>query len=278
MSLFALHLAASLGAVLTFNPPVEPSVHPGPTPVGAPPAHAAPARPTVNASEALTRLHAGHARFLTQEPLAPRQSLHRVAETAAGQHPFAAILTCSDSRVPPEILFDQGFGDLFVIRVVGNVAGADELGTLEYGVGHLGIGLIVVLGHSKCGAVTAAVDGGEAPGSIPALLKQIQPAVVRTRAAHPRAGKEELVAHAISSNVWVATESILVRSDEIARSLADNKVRVVGAIYDVSTGQIQWLGPHPRQGQLASRVRLNGGTAKVGVAQVEPATEPGHQP
>lgn len=259
MSLLAFHVAGALGTALFLSPPAaEPT-----------PSHAA-TTSTVTAAEALTRLQAGHARFLTQEPLAPRREFARITETSQGQHPFAIVLTCSDSRVPPEILFDQGFGDLFIVRVAGNVAGPDELGSLEYGVGHLHIPLVVVLGHSKCGAVTAAVEGGHAPGSIPALLRQIQPAVQRARAASPQATNPELVPAAITHNVWVGVETILTKSDDIAGALGLGQARVVGAVYDLSTGGIQWLGPHPRQGQLASRIRVlpsaEAPPAKVGVA------------
>src|SRR5262245_22157340 len=107
----------------------------------------------------------------------PRQSAARQRELASGQHPHAAVLSCADSRVAPEIIFDQGLGDLFDVRVAGNIAGDAEVASIEYAAEHLNVPLVVVMGHQKCGAVTAAAEGGEASGHLPTLLQAIRPAV-----------------------------------------------------------------------------------------------------
>ena len=125
-----------------------------------------------------------------------------VKETASGQHPIAVVIGCSDSRVPPEIVFDQGIGDVFVVRVAGNVCDAHEIGSAEYALEHLGVPLLVVLGHTSCGAVTAAVVGGEVPGNVRSLLESIQPAVVKAQHEHPDLRGKDLVAAAIEANVW----------------------------------------------------------------------------
>lgn len=129
-----------------------------------------------NGDEALARLMEGNARYVSAKLNHPDQTLQRRAEVASGQHPFAIILTCADSRVPPELLFDQGLGDLFVVRVAGNIVDDDILGSIEYGVGELATPLVMVLGHERCGAVKATVEsveqGGEVPGHIGAWFKR----------------------------------------------------------------------------------------------------------
>ena len=109
----------------------------------------------------------------------PNQGVERRKELVEGQHPFAIILCCSDSRVPPEVIFDQGLGDLFIVRTAGNVFDNIALGSIEYAVEHLEVPLLVVLGHGQCGAVTATVEGGHAPGHISNVVEAIQPAVVK---------------------------------------------------------------------------------------------------
>src|SRR5947209_5314090 len=127
------------------------------------------------ADQALARLIEGNARYSRHREQHPDETLARRKELQVGQHPFAVVLSCSDSRVPPELVFDQGLGDLFVVRVAGNIAADAVLGSVEYAVEHLGTKLIVVLAHEKCGAITAAVEGGKAPGHLPALVAAIQP-------------------------------------------------------------------------------------------------------
>ncbi|MCA9730151.1 MAG: carbonic anhydrase, partial [Candidatus Eisenbacteria bacterium] len=135
--------------------------------------------------QALEALKAGNDRFVTGTSLFPHLDRKRRYETAKGQTPFVTVIGCSDSRVPIEALFDQGIGDVFVIRVAGNVCDTDEIGSIEYGVDHLGTPLMVVLGHESCGAVTAVVKDAEIHGSIPKLVDNIGPAVATARKFHP---------------------------------------------------------------------------------------------
>jgi carbonic anhydrase len=135
----------------------------------------------VPADQALVRLMQGNQRYARDKEQHPDETLARRRELQAGQHPFAVILSCADSRVPPELIFDQGLGDLFVIRVAGNIAADDDLGSIEYAVEHLHTKLIVVLGHEKCGAVTAAVEGANEPGHLKTVLSAIQPAIQNSK-------------------------------------------------------------------------------------------------
>jgi carbonic anhydrase len=125
----------------------------------------------LSSDSALQKLMTGNKRYYEGNLTHPNQTKVRILEVAKGQHPFAIILGCSDSRVPPEVIFDQGIGDLFIIRVAGNIIDNNALGSIEYAVEHLGVKLVVVLGHEKCGAVDATVKGGEAPGHIKYLIE-----------------------------------------------------------------------------------------------------------
>lgn len=205
---------------------------------------------TRTADDVITSLKQGNERFASGNPTYPHESLMRRAETAAGQHPLATVIACSDSRVPPELLFDEGIGDLFIVRVIGNIGGADETGSAEYGVEHLGTPLLVVLGHESCGAVTAAVNHMEVGGSIPPLLAHIQPAVQTVRKAHPELRGSALIPEAIHANVFHSMQELFTRSEIIRARVRDNKLQVVGAIYDLKSGQVKWLGAHPNQAAL----------------------------
>jgi methyl-accepting chemotaxis protein len=238
--------------------PAEHAAAPATLPAAAAPATApaAPAGPT--AAEALERLKAGNARFVADKPTHPDEGAARRHETAAGQKPFATILSCSDSRVPPELLFDQGLGDVFPIRVAGNVADTDEIGTIEYGTGHLHTPLLVVLGHTKCGAVTAVVRGDKVGGSIPLLVDNIVPAVEEAKKAQQHVdthlgasvSQAELVAAAIRANVFQQMKGVIAGSEEVRELIHAGKLTVVGGVYDIETGQVQWLGEHPQQAAL----------------------------
>ncbi|MDQ8202183.1 carbonic anhydrase [Pelagicoccus sp. SDUM812003] len=206
-----------------------------------------------DSTEAKRSLLLGNERFVSEESIHPNLQMDHRASLAAGQTPFATVIACSDSRVSPELIFDQGLGDLFVIRVAGNVADVDEVGSIEYGIGHLNTPLLVVLGHTHCGAVTAVAQSHEVHGSIPQLVDNISPAVARARAKATKASQADLVAHAVVENVWVSIEDLLDRS-EVARSLLQaGSLRVVGAVYDIETGQVDWLGEHPKQSELVAR-------------------------
>ncbi len=200
---------------------------------------------------ALQRLQGGNARFRAGLSAYPNHdSARRLVTTSLGQKPFATVLACSDSRVPVEILFDQGIGDLFVVKVAGNVAGTNEIGSMEYGVVHLNTPVLLVLGHTHCGAVTAVTKGEEVHGSIPALVDNIVPALEATRHAHPELEGSALIDAVIEANVWQAIADIFTRSPAIAARAAAGEVAVVGAIYDLLSGEVRFLGEHPRQAEL----------------------------
>lgn len=207
---------------------------------------------TPTADDVLTMLKQGNERFASDHPTYPHEGTARRAEVATGQHPLATVISCSDSRVPPELLFDEGLGDLFIIRVIGNIGGVDETGSAEYGTEHLGTPLLVVLGHSSCGAVTAAVTHAEVHGSIPSPLAHIKPAVRIAHRAHPELHGNELVPEAIRTNVLHSMQELFNRSEIIRARVRAGKLKVVGAIYDLQSGQVNWLGEHPRQADLLS--------------------------
>jgi len=210
--------------------------------------------PGISAEGALGMLQQGNARYVSGKPEHPHQSYAERLNTAEkGQHPFATVLACSDSRVPVEILFDRGLGEIFVIRVAGNVANVDEVASMEYAVDHLGTPLLVVLGHTKCGAVTATVEGGEAHGNIAALVKTIVPAVEKTKKSNPKLTGHDLVEACIKQNVWQAVEDLFKTSPILTKKVKDRKLRVMGAIYHIDTGKVVWLGAHPEQDQLVAK-------------------------
>jgi carbonic anhydrase len=186
--------------------------------------------------EALKRLKDGNRRFVENRPSHPHQTPEWRAEITTGQHPFAQVLSCSDSRVVPEILFDTGIGDLFVLRVAGNVVDYAILGSLEYGAAHLNVPLIVVLGHTCCGAVTAAVDGVDTNDHIIALVESLTPAVESTRGM-----PGDPVENAVRANVRVGTEVLRQSEPTLAPLNRRGTIRIVGAIYDIATGRVEWL-------------------------------------
>ncbi len=219
----------------------------------------------------LQMLTEGNLRFALGQSTHPNISFsRRLLTTTDGQAPYATVIACSDSRVPVEILFDQGVGDLFVIKVAGNVADTDELGSAEYGVDHLGTPVLMVLGHSYCGAVTAVTTGAEVHGSIPQLVDNIVPAVEKAKLAHPNAETPELISAAIEENIWQAIEDILTKSHAIAGRAAEGKVVVVGATYDILTGKVKILGQHPKQTELLGGVTP---PAHAAPAHAEPAKD-----
>lgn len=214
-------------------------------------AFAASAGPGIPADEALLLLKEGNARFVSGQSTHQRQDAERRAETVkGGQHPFATIVGCSDSSEPLEIIFDQGVGDIFVIRVAGNVAGPDELASVEYGVGHLNTPVLLVLGHTLCGAVTAAVQNAKVHGNLPFLINQIKPAVAKAKAWSPAASGEELLSKSIKANVWQTMENMFRKSVEVRELVEKGKLLVIGGIYDLDSGQVNWLGAHPEQAKL----------------------------
>lgn len=212
---------------------------------------AASAVPAIDADAALALLKDGNARFAAGESTFPNLDQdRRCFTTDGGQHPYASVLSCSDSRVPPELIFDAGIGELFTIRVAGNVADTDEIGTLEYGAGHLHTPLIVVMGHTRCGAVTAVAQGATVHGSIPKLVDNIAPAVETAREKHAAVPESKFIPLAIKENVRQSMADVLRGSDEIRGLVAEGKVTIVGAVYDIHNGTIEWLGELPNQAAL----------------------------
>jgi carbonic anhydrase len=187
---------------------------------------------SVSADNALAKLKEGNFRFATSEVSQSKPTAARRAETAQAQHPFAIIVGCADSRTAPELVFDQNLGDLFVIRTAGNLVDDHALGSIEYAVAHAGARLIVVLGHTRCGAVTAALESDHAPGHIQSLVRDIQPAV---KAAKGKPG--DALAAAITENARQVAAQIKAKA-----ALGDlaKEVRIVSAIYDLDTGKIEW--------------------------------------
>lgn len=182
---------------------------------------------------ALQKLLNGNQRFAQQHPDYPHQSAKRLQEVAFAQHPYATILSCADSRVPAELVFDAGIGDLFDIRVAGNIVTAEVLGSLEYASALLGTSLIMVLGHERCGAVTAAVQNEPLPGSIGSLVEAIQPAVNRVKG-----GSDDLIELAVVENVRYQIEQMEKQSSVLAQLVNAGKLKIVGGRYDLDTGVV----------------------------------------
>jgi carbonic anhydrase len=202
---------------------------------------------TWTSDQAMKLIQEGNLRFVAQKMTFPNQSEGRMQQVTSGQNPYATILTCSDSRVPAEMIFDAGLGDLFVVRVAGNVADVDEVGTIEYGVDHLETPLLVVLGHTGCGAVTAVVNKTEVHGSIPMLVDNITPAVEKAQKKHPELKNQELVPAAITENIWQSIEDIFRQSPAVCERVASGRLEVIGALYNLESGKVEWLGKHRHQ-------------------------------
>ncbi len=203
------------------------------------------------ADAALALLREGNLRWVSDKEENPAIGPSRRSRLAEkGQTPFAAILTCADSRLPVERLFDRGVGELFVVRVAGNVAGTSETGTMEYGIEHLHIPLLVVMGHTKCGAVAAAASGADVHGALGELVSNISPAVERAKRNNPDAEAGQMTALAIKENVWQSITDLLRHSSEVRNAAAKGSVRIVGAVCDISTGKVEWMGEHPWQSEL----------------------------
>jgi carbonic anhydrase len=206
--------------------------------------------PTVTPAQAVSQLKEGNVRFVSDKSAFPRQGPARLSETAPAQRPIATVLTCSDSRIPVEKIFDQGIGDLFVTRVAGNVCDVDETGTIEYGVDYLGTPILLVLGHTKCGAVTAVATKAEVEGSIPQLVDNIGPAVERAHKSNPSLESKDLVPAATIENVWQSIEDLIHRSAIVREKIVEGALKVYGGLYHLEDGTVEWLGPHPRQTAL----------------------------
>jgi len=192
----------------------------------------------IGADAALQKLIDGNARFVSGSMSHPDQSSDRRAEVVSAQHPFAVVVGCSDSRVPPEVLFDQGLGDIFVIRTAGEVMDRATIGSIEYAAEHLGVPLVVVLGHDSCGAVSAAVAGGEAPGEIAYLAEEIAPAVAK---AKETATKDELLNQSIDVNTEMVVDQLKSTEPVLSEYVKEGKLKIVGARYHLDSGKVDLL-------------------------------------
>ena len=221
ITLFALVLTAT--AQQTATTPKPPATH-----------HAK-AHQAASADQIWAGLMEGNKRFVAGKPKA-RELVSLRKSLATGQHPHVAVLACSDSRVAPELVFDQNLGDLFVVRSAGNIADAIGVGSLEYAVEHLGTSVLVVLGHTKCGAVTAACSGEKMPTSnLQAIVDKISPAVAQ---ASQSVKGNELVESAIKENVHQSAKDVLASSDVLRHFVDDGKLKVFEAEYDIDSGEV----------------------------------------
>ena len=184
----------------------------------------------------------GNERFATGKSIAHTWQTGNVAKTGAlGQAPSVAVLTCSDSRTPVELIFDMGVGDLFVCRNAGGFDTPEVNATFEYGVAALGVHTILVLGHSKCGAVTATLEGKPVPGNISLLTKSLQPGIEKIHQEHKDLSKEDQLNHAVEALVRYQMIEVFHNSELLQKAKADGKLQVMGAVYDVETGKVRFL-------------------------------------
>ncbi len=198
---------------------------------------------SVGADEALARLMEGNARFLRGEPRFSGACKEVLASLVDGQRPYAAILGCSDSRVPPELIFDAGLGELFIIRVAGNVISPEVMGSIQYAGTHLGTQLLMVLGHEGCGAVQAALaakfQGAQERSRIALLLEVMLPGLA---AVDPQLAPPQLLESAVEANVrWTMHQ--LLESPEGRARRAEGRWKLVGAVYEIATGRVRLLAP-----------------------------------
>ncbi len=191
---------------------------------------------TASADEALRELKAGNEHHQRHSYAHPNETVARQRQLVSGQQPHSMILACADSRVPPEVVFDQGLGDLFTVRVAGNIVDDAVVASFEYAVEHLHTHLLVVMGHQSCGAVTAAVDGGDAPGHLPSLIAAIRPSVDSVRSM-----PGTLLDNAIRANVENAVKQLRASGPILKDAIAKGELRIIGAICSLETGAVQWL-------------------------------------
>ncbi|NCY22298.1 carbonic anhydrase [bacterium] len=196
----------------------------------------------VPAEKARSTLEAGNLRFTEGKALAHSWQKGTVAKTGAlGQTPSVAVLTCADSRTPPEVIFDMGVGDLFVCRNAGGFDTPEVNATFEYGVAALGVHTILVLGHTKCGAVTATLEGKPVPGNISLLTKALRPGIEKIHQEHADLSKEDQLNHAVEALVRYQMLELIKNSVLLQKAKADGKLQIMGAVYDVETGQVHFF-------------------------------------
>ncbi len=184
--------------------------------------------------DVLTRLHEGNERFVADKPEHKLENQPRRDELVGGQHPYAIVLSCADSRVVPELAFDTGLGEIFTVRVAGNVANTSSMASIEYAVAHLGTPVIVVLGHQSCGAVTAAMGGGDNGYNLNHLLSHITPAIAA-------AGQDAEVNDVVKKNAQLTAEELKNRSAIIGSAVEKGDLKIVPAYYNLDTGKVEFL-------------------------------------
>lgn len=190
----------------------------------------------ITGEQSLQKLLEGNARYTSGNASHPDQSVQRRSELTAGQHPFAVIVGCSDSRIPPELIFDQGLGDIFVIRTAGQVVDNVSLGSIEYAVEHLGVPLVVVLGHDSCGAVSATVTGGEVLGHLDSLVNFIEPAVNEAR---EMGNESELLDNCIDINIYNIVDQLRASQPILSEKVEKGELLIVGARYHLDCGEVE---------------------------------------
>ncbi|MDD2737016.1 MAG: carbonic anhydrase [Desulfuromonadaceae bacterium] len=194
----------------------------------------------IDAEDAVKRLLEGNRRYIAEKNSASHRTAKRRTEVSKGQHPFAIIVGCSDSRVPPEILFDQGIGDLFVVRSAGNVIDDIAIGSIEYAVEHLGVQLIMVLGHERCGVVDTTLKGGVVCGKLKSVIESIKPAVekAKAKAKGQTALGCDLLCSSVKSNARMVAEKLKISSPVLTEVFENGLLRVVGAYYELDSGVV----------------------------------------
>ena len=195
--------------------------------------HIAPASP-----DPLQALLQGNQRFASHHEQHPHQSQQRIREIAGGQHPTVAVLCCSDSRVPPELIFDQGLGDLFVVRTAGNLMGGLEIGSMEYAVEHLGIKEVLIMGHTGCGAVKAFLEGGEVPGHIRDIVDSLR---AEQEISSMPVNEQHVLDHCIRANILHARRQLQQQSALIAGRVKGQSLRISAACYNLENAKVELL-------------------------------------
>jgi carbonic anhydrase len=201
----------------------------------------------ISPSDALQRLRDGNRRFVSGDAVT-NSTINRghQPELAAAQSPFAIVLACSDSRVPTELIFDQGFGDLFVIRVAGNIVAPSQIGSVEFAAKKFGTRLVIVLGHSNCGAIVATLDelakkGNLRSPNLRAIVDRVRPAIEPVLAEHAGDDSGEIVADAVRANVRASVERLSHGSLIVESLIASGDLQVVGAEYSIETGNVEFF-------------------------------------
>lgn len=203
-----------------------------------------PKQPVYSPEQALALLHEGNQRFVKGNSVYPNQTSHqRIITTIQGQKPFATIISSSDSRVVPALIFDRGIGDLYVVRILGSVAGTDTLASIEYSMTSLKTPLLVVLGNTHSAIIKAAIEGKSIKGHLAQLIGKLEPAIKMTRTLYPQIKGKELLAKTVETNVRQVLHDILGQCPQILKKMRTGEIQVLGAVYDVDTGKVNWIGP-----------------------------------